>query len=75
MKVNIYKIDYGSGLAFLYTPHEDWESRFYTLAGQCFGIRKSILKTELLSTTVVRCRKGMRNLPTAVQMKMIYFAM
>ena len=36
-----YKINYGFGTATLYTPHEP-EIRFYSLAGTCFGIRKSI---------------------------------
>jgi len=37
-----YLINYGNGNAYLYTPSEDWEDRFYTLAHQCFGIRKNI---------------------------------
>ena len=37
-----YKIDYGFGIATLYTVATDVEQRFYTLAGTCFGIRKSI---------------------------------
>lgn len=43
-----YIIDYEYGLAKLYTPSEDWESRFYELADQCFGIRKSIGEVELV---------------------------
>jgi hypothetical protein len=42
-----YTIDYEYETAKLYTPSEDWESRFYDLANQCFGIRKSIGKVEL----------------------------
>lgn len=37
-----YKIDYGFGVATFYTSAKDVEQRFYTLAGTCFGIRKSI---------------------------------
>lgn len=44
-----YKIDYEYGIAYLYTPEEDWESRFYELASQCFGIRKSIGEVELIN--------------------------
>lgn len=44
-----YYINYGSGKnAELYTPSEDWESRFYELAGQCFGIRKAIEYAHLI---------------------------
>ena len=43
-----YVIDYEYGIAKLYTPSEDWEDRFYTLADQCFGIRKSIGEVELV---------------------------
>lgn len=46
-----YKIDYEYGVANLYTPSPDWKDRFYELAGECFGIRKSIGKTTLLETT------------------------
>lgn len=42
-----YIIDYEHGIAELYTPSENWEERFYDLAGQCFGIRKSIGKVGL----------------------------
>lgn len=45
-----YTIDYKYGTAKLYTPSEDWEGRFYELAGQCFGIRKSIGDVSLIST-------------------------
>ena len=38
----VYIIDYEYGVAKLYTPNEDWETRFHNLASQCFGIRKSI---------------------------------
>ena len=43
-----YTINYEFGKAVLYTPSEDWEDRFYTLANQCFGIRKSIGKVKLM---------------------------
>ena len=46
-----YKIDYEYGVANLYTPKENWEDRFYELANQCFGIRKSIGEVELVETT------------------------
>ena len=45
-----YKIDYGFGIAPLYTPSENWDERFYKLAGQCFGIRKSIMFADLISS-------------------------
>ena len=45
-----YVIDYEYGIAKLYTSSEDWEDRFYTLADQCFGIRKSIGEVELIKT-------------------------
>ena len=47
--MNEFKIDYQFGIATLYTPIEDWEERFYELAYQCFGIRKSIGDVKLLS--------------------------
>lgn len=37
-----YLINYGFGYADFYTDALDVEDRFYTLAGTCFGIRKSI---------------------------------
>ena len=43
-----YTIDYGFGTATLYTPSTDWEGRFYELANQCFGIRKSIMWAHLV---------------------------
>lgn len=43
-----YTIDYGYGVATLYTPSEHWKDRFYDLAFQCFGIRKSILYAKLI---------------------------
>lgn len=46
-----YVIDFGYGKAELYTPSDDWESRFYHLANQCFGIRKSIAHAKLISNT------------------------
>jgi hypothetical protein len=44
-----YTIDYGFGVAILYTPH-DPEKRFYTLANTCFGIRKSIAGCDIIKT-------------------------
>ena len=46
--MNKYTIDYGFGTATLYTPSSDWEGRFYELANQCFGIRKSIMWAHLV---------------------------
>lgn len=51
MKINKYTIDYQYGIANLYTPSEKWEDRFYDLADQCFGIRKSIGQVRLISKT------------------------
>ena len=45
-----YKINYGFGIATLYTTSENWSERFYKLAGQCFGIRKSIMFAHLISS-------------------------
>lgn len=44
----IYTIYYGCGTAELCTKSRKWEERFYHLASQCFGIRKSILCCELI---------------------------
>ena len=49
-----YTIDYGSGKAILYTPY-DCEERFYTLAGTCFGIRKSIMCFIVTKREAVEC--------------------
>lgn len=49
-----YTINYGCGIATLYTPH-DPEKRFNTLANTCFGIRKSILCFEILKTEDMPC--------------------
>ena len=49
MKMKKYTIDYGFGRAVLYTPY-DCEERFYTLAGTCFGIRKSISGCDIIKT-------------------------
>jgi len=46
--MNKYTINYGWGFATLYTPSDDWERRFYFLANQCFGIRKSIDEPYLI---------------------------
>lgn len=46
--MNRYTIDYGFGTATLYTHSADWEGRFYELANQCFGIRKSIMWAHLI---------------------------
>lgn len=45
-----YKINYGFGTAYLYTPCVNWKERFYELANQCFGIRKSIMYAHLITT-------------------------
>lgn len=44
-----YYIDYEHGVAKLYTPSDDWKNRFYELAHQCFGIRKSIGEVNLVT--------------------------
>lgn len=46
-----YEINYGMGKAVLYTPNKDWDDRFGFLANQCFGIRKSIMCSELISSS------------------------
>ena len=46
--MNKYTIDYGFSTATLYTLSADWEGRFYELANQCFGIRKSIMWAHLI---------------------------
>ena len=43
-----YTINYEFGEAVLYTPSKNWKDRFYTLANQCFGIRKSIGEVKLM---------------------------
>ncbi len=49
--VMCYEIDYEHGKAKLYTPEtNDPINRFYDLASECFGIRKSIGDTELLNS-------------------------
>lgn len=49
--MSLYTIDYEYGIAKLYTPKKNWEERFYDLAYQCFGIRKSIGEVKLISKT------------------------
>lgn len=49
-----YTIDYGAGMAILYTPFEPKE-RFYTLASTCFGIRKSIMCCGIWKEEDVEC--------------------
>ena len=56
-----YIIDYEYGIAKLYTPSEDWKDRFYTLADQCFGIRKSIGNVELVKTENVKPKEMIEN--------------
>lgn len=46
-----YLIDYEYGTAELYTPSEDWNTRFHELSSQCFGIRKSIGRVRLIEKT------------------------
>lgn len=48
----LYLIDYQFGRAKLYTPYSEWEDRFYELASQCFGIRKSIGEVTLIAKTI-----------------------
>ena len=48
----LYTIDYGFGVARLYTPSEHWRARFDELADQCFGIRKSIMYAVLIHKEV-----------------------
>lgn len=43
-----YIIDYEYGTAWLYTSNENWRSGFLALAGQCFGVRKSIGEVYLI---------------------------
>lgn len=45
-----YKINYGFGIATLYTAAKDVENRFYTLANTCFGIRKSIICCNIMQS-------------------------
>ena len=49
-----YTINFGCGIAVLYTPY-DCEERFYTLANTCFGIRKSIMDFIILKTEDIPC--------------------
>ena len=49
-----YRINYGFGVATLWTPLDPTE-RFYTLAGTCFGIRKSIMYCNILSKEPATC--------------------
>jgi hypothetical protein len=57
-----YTINYGFGTAVLYTPSEDWKERFYTLANQCFGIRKSItIDPELVKHEDAKPKIMLRN--------------
>jgi len=60
--VNIYDIDYQYGRAKLFTPSDDWRERFYHLASQCFGIRKSIGDTQLLNKSTGVLDKGYERL-------------
>ena len=61
-EVNVFKIDYEYGTALLYTPRDNWKDRFNKLAGQCFGIRKSIGDTRLISQTTGTLYKGYEKL-------------
>lgn len=49
-----YEIDYGYGIATLYTPYPP-EERFMTLGETCFGLRKSIMCCKVLSQEDVPC--------------------
>ena len=49
--MNKYEIDYGRGVAYFWTDAldaRDVQGQFYRLAGECFGIRKSISAYEVL---------------------------
>lgn len=54
-----YIINYGFGVADLYTPSVDWKKRFYCLANQCFGIRKSIAEVTLINKEDTEPQKKM----------------
>lgn len=51
-KWNAYEVDYEYGTAIMMLDHtiveEDVIDLFYTLAGQCFGIRKSLGEVKIL---------------------------
>lgn len=49
-----YTIDYGIGIAFLYTPY-DCTERFFALASTCFGIRKNIMRCLIMKAEDVEC--------------------
>ena len=49
-----YTINYGFGVAILYTPY-DCKERFYTLANTCFGILKSIISCKIIKTENISC--------------------
>lgn len=50
-----YIISYGYGIAIFYTPYKDVKNRFMTLANTCFGIRKSILKVDVINSSTDKC--------------------
>ncbi len=50
-----YTIDYGFGTAYLYTPYDCPEKRFYTLADTCFGIRKCIMCCDIVRVEETPC--------------------
>lgn len=45
--LHIYTVNYGHGLATMWTTSTEAVNRFYHLASQCFGIRKSIALVEI----------------------------
>lgn len=52
-----YTIDYGCGIAYLHTPYDCPEERFYTLANTCFGIRKSIMCCDIVEVEEATCEE------------------
>lgn len=48
-----YTIDYSFGKATLYTPYQYPDVRFCTLGDTCFGLRKSIMKVDILNVEEV----------------------
>lgn len=53
-----YTIDYGFGKATLHTPYQYPDVRFCTLGSTCFGLRKSIMKVDILDVEDVELPEG-----------------
>ena len=54
----LYQIDLGFSIARLYTREtKSPKNVFLHFANECFGIRKSIMKREIVSTTVSEIQK------------------